>query len=165
MSPFYSLELCIQRGISFLVPLPFTSFLFSAICKASSDNHFAFLFLGDGFDYHLLYNVKNFRPWFFRHSLLDLILWIYFSLPSLLLFGICIQMGLSFLISFAFHVSLFSAICKASSDNHFAFFHFFFLGMVLIPASCKVSWTSIHSSSVTLTIRSKPFHLFVTFTV
>ena len=81
MSPFYSLELCIQRGISFLVPLPFTSFLFSAICKASSDNHFAFLFLGDGFDYHLLYNVKNFRPWFFRHSLLDLILWIYFSLP------------------------------------------------------------------------------------
>ena len=25
---------------------------------------------------------------------------------------------------------LFSAICKASSDNHFAFVHFFFLGMV-----------------------------------
>ena len=28
---------------------------------------------------------------------------------------------------------LFTAICKASSDNHFAFLHFFFLGMVLIP--------------------------------
>ena len=28
---------------------------------------------------------------------------------------------------------LFSAICKASSDSHFAFLHFFFLGMVLIP--------------------------------
>ena len=37
-------------------PLPFASLLFSAICKASSDNHFAFLFLGDGFDHRLLYN-------------------------------------------------------------------------------------------------------------
>ena len=45
---------------------------------------------------------------------------------------------------------LFSAICKASSDNHFAFLHFFFLGMVLIPASCTMSWTSIHSSLGTL---------------
>ena len=34
--------------------LPFTSLLFSAICKASSDNHFAFLFLGDGLDHCLL---------------------------------------------------------------------------------------------------------------
>ena len=33
---------------------------------------------------------------------------------------------------------LFSAICKPSSDNHFAFLHFFFLGMVLIlpPVRC-----------------------------
>ena len=41
---------------------------------------------------------------------------------------------------------LFSAICKASSDNHFAFLHFFFLGMVLISTSCTMSWTSVHSS-------------------
>ena len=34
---------------------------------------------------------------------------------------------------------LFTAICKASSDNHFAFVHFFSLGMVLIPASCTMS--------------------------
>ena len=40
---------------------------------------------------------------------------------------------------------LFSAICKASADNHFAFLHFFFLGMVLITASCTMSWTSVHS--------------------
>ena len=46
--------------------------------------------------------------------------------------------------------SLFSAIWKSSSDNHFAFVHFFFLGVVLIPASCTVSQTSIHSSSGTL---------------
>ena len=42
---------------------------------------------------------------------------------------------------------LFSAICKASSDNHFAFLHFFFLGVVLITASRTMSWTSIQSSS------------------
>ena len=45
---------------------------------------------------------------------------------------------------------VFTAICKASSNNHFAFSHFFFLGMVLIPASCTMSWTSVYGSSVTL---------------
>ena len=45
---------------------------------------------------------------------------------------------------------LFAAICKASSDSCFDFLHFFFLGMVLIPASCTVSQTSVHSSSGTL---------------
>ena len=38
---------------------------------------------------------------------------------------------------------LFTAICKASSENHFAFLHFFFLKKVLITASCKRSWTSV----------------------
>ena len=32
---------------------------------------------------------------------------------------------------------LFSAICKVSPGNHFAFLHLFFLGMVLITASCQ----------------------------
>ena len=45
---------------------------------------------------------------------------------------------------------LFSAICKAFSDNHFAFLHFFFLRMVLITASCTMSQTSVHSSSCIL---------------
>ena len=45
---------------------------------------------------------------------------------------------------------LFSTICKASSDNHFAFLHFFFLGMVLITASYTMLWTSLHSPSGTL---------------
>ena len=45
---------------------------------------------------------------------------------------------------------LFSAICKSSSDNHFAFLHFFFLGTVLITASCTMSRTPVHSSSDTL---------------
>ena len=45
---------------------------------------------------------------------------------------------------------LLSAICKSSSKKHFAFLHFFFLEMVFITASCTMSWTSIHSSSGTL---------------
>ena len=43
----------------------------------------------------------------------------------------------------------FSAICKACSDNCFAFLHFFFLGMVLITASCTKSRTSVHSMDLT----------------
>ena len=34
---------------------------------------------------------------------------------------------------------LFTAICKSSSDNHFAFLCFFSMGMVLIPFSCTMS--------------------------
>ena len=73
--------------------------------------------------------------------------WVYFSFSPL---------PLAFLLSSA---------CKASSDNHFAFLHFFFLGMVLIPVSYTVSCTSIHSSSGTVSIRSNPLNLFVIFTV
>ena len=40
-----------------------------------------------------------------------------------------------------------SAICKASSDNHFAFLLFFFFWMVLFTISCTILWTSVHSSS------------------
>ena len=57
------------------------------------------------------------------------------------------------------------AVSKASSDNHFAFFIFFSLGMILIPASCTIAWTSVHRSSGTLSIRSNPSNLFVTSTV
>ena len=47
-----------------LSPLLFASLLSSAICKASSDNHFAFLqrkflFLWEGFVRCLLYNITN----------------------------------------------------------------------------------------------------------
>ena len=60
----------------------------------------------------------------------------------------CIQMGISFLL-LCFSL-LTSVICKASSDNNFALFHFSFLGMVLDIASCSMLWNSIHSSSGTL---------------
>ena len=45
ISPCYSLELCIIWVYLSFSPLPFTSLLSSAICKASSDNHLAFLVL------------------------------------------------------------------------------------------------------------------------
>ena len=60
ISPCDSLGLCIQMGISSLF-----SFDFHFSSFHSSDNHFAFfafLFLGDGLDCCLLYNVRNFCP-------------------------------------------------------------------------------------------------------
>ena len=71
---------------------------------------------------------------------------------------LCIQISISFLFSFTFLSSSFLSYLKASSDIHFAFLHFFFLGMVLITAS-------IHRFSGTLSIRSNPWNLFVTSTV
>ena len=62
ISPCYSLELCIQMGTFSFSPFSLASLLLSTICKASSDNHFTFLyffFLGDGLDHWPLYNVMN----------------------------------------------------------------------------------------------------------
>ena len=59
-------------------------------------------------------------------------------------------MGVSFLFSFACHSLLFSTICKAFTDNHFALLHFFFLEMILVTVYCTVLQSSIHSSSGTL---------------
>ena len=74
---------------------------------------------------------------------------------------------------------LFLAICKAKplnyngkhsfpmaqKDRHFAFLHLFFLGMVLVTASCTMSRTLVHSLSGTLSIRSGPLNLLLTSTV
>ena len=54
-----------------------------------------------------------------------------------------------------------SAICKASSDNHFPFLHLFFLWMVLMVL-CNV--TNRHPQFFRHSIRSKPLNLFVTST-
>ena len=64
ISPCYSLKVCIQMGISFLFSFAFHSLLFTAICKASQTAilPFVFLFLGDGLDPCLLYNVTNLSP-------------------------------------------------------------------------------------------------------
>ena len=49
--------------------------------------------------------------------------------------------------SLPFTSLLFSAVCKASSDNHFAFLHFFCFGMVLVTTSCAMFGTSFRTSS------------------
>ena len=51
------------------------------------------------------------------------------------------------------------AICKASSEDYFAFLLFFFCWMALFTASCTILWTSVHSSSGTLFTRSKTLNL------
>ena len=57
---------------------------------------------------------------------------------------------------------LFTAVRKASSDNHFAFLHFFSWrwSWPLPPVQCH--WTSIYSSSNILSIRSNPLNVFLT---
>ena len=57
---------------------------------------------------------------------------------------------------------LFSAICKTSSENHFVFLYFLFLGMVLVTTYCTMVWTPIHTSLGTLQTSSSPLNLFTT---
>ena len=63
---------------------------------------------------------------------------------------LCIHMDISFFSPLLLASLLFTAICKASPDSHFAFLPFFSMGIVLIPVSCTMSRTSAHSSSGTL---------------
>ena len=52
---------------------------------------------------------------------------------------LCIQMFISFFSPLLFASLLFTAIFKDPLGSHFAFLHFFFWGMVLIPVSCTMS--------------------------
>ena len=74
---------------------------------------------------------------------------------------LCIQYDMSFCISLDFRF-FFLSIFKASSDNHIAVFHFFFLGMVLVTASSTMLQTSVHSSSVTLSTSYNSMNQFIT---
>ena len=83
-TPCYSLEVCIQLDISFFSPLSFTSLLFSAICKACSDNHFAFFISFSWGWFWSLPPVQCYEPSSIVLQALclsDLIPWIYLSLP------------------------------------------------------------------------------------
>ena len=65
ISPCCSLELCIQMGIPFLFCFAFHFSSFHSYFQGLLRQpfcFFAFLFLGDGLDSCLLYNVTNFRP-------------------------------------------------------------------------------------------------------
>ena len=71
ISPCYSLELWIQMSISFLFFLLCLSLLFFSQLFVSPRQTnilpFAFIFLANGLDHCLLYNVMNLHPQFFRH--------------------------------------------------------------------------------------------------
>ena len=104
-------------------------------------------FLKRSLDFPILLFFSISLHWSVRNAFLSLLAiiwnsafkWVYLSFSSL-----------------PFTSLLFTAICNVSSDKHFAFFHYFSLGMVLIPAFSTMSWTSVHSSSDTLPIRSNP---------
>ena len=71
ISSCYSLELCIQMLISFLFSFAFSfSFLSQLFVMPVRQPFclFAFVFLGDGLDHCLLYNIMNLCPQFIRHS-------------------------------------------------------------------------------------------------
>ena len=64
-------------------------------------------------------------------------MWGYSSSPrGAYIFPFCLYLFFSPLL---FASLLFTTICKASPDSHFAILHFFSMGMVLIPVSCTMS--------------------------
>ena len=72
--------------------------------------------------------------------------WGSLSYLSLLFFGTLHSDDFIFLFLLCFSL-LFTAICKASSDSHFAFFHSFFLGTVFIPSFVVAASICIPSNS------------------
>ena len=70
ISPCYSLE--VYDGYIFPFLLCLSLLFFSQLSVSLLRQPFClfeFLFLGDGLDHSLLYNVKNLHPQFFRHSI------------------------------------------------------------------------------------------------
>ena len=60
------------------------------------------------------------------------------SCLSLLFSGTLRLVGCTFPFLPCFSLLLSSAICKASSDNHFPFLHLFFFGMILFSSLCNI---------------------------
>ena len=67
------------------------------------------------------------------------------SYLSLLFFGTLHSQGYIFPFLLCLSLFFFSQLFVRPPQKHFAFLHFFFLGMVLIPASCTISQSSVHS--------------------
>ena len=80
------------------------------------------------------YHALNLGWRFVSYMILYMFQWGRLFYLFLLFFGCysfrCLYLSISPLL---FASLLFTPICKASSDSHFAFLHFFSLGMVLIP--------------------------------
>ena len=92
--------------------------------------------------------------------------WGSLSYFSLLFFGTLYSDGYSFPFLLCFSLLFFSELfVRPSQTAILLFLHFFSMGMVLIPVSCTMSRTLFHSSSGTLSIRSRPLNLILTSTV
>ena len=68
-----------------------------------------------------------------------------FLISSCYSLELCIQMFKFSFSTLLFMSLLFTAIWKASPDSHFAFLHFFSMGMVLIPVSYTTTAKSLRS--------------------
>ena len=88
-----------------------------------------------------------------------------FSYFSFLFFETMHSDGHIFPFLLCFSLLFFSQLFVRPPQTDILLFYFLFLGMVLLPAFCTMSRTSIHSSSGTLPIRSSPLNLFLTSTV
>ena len=104
----------------------------------------------------LAWNIPLISPIFLKRylSLSHSIVFLYFFIvhwrKPYLFFLFCVTLhSVDYICPLLLCLALFfpSAICKASSDNHFAFLHYFFFGIILVIASCTVLWNSVHWSS------------------
>ena len=81
------------------------------------------------------------------------------------IFGTQHSNGYIFPFLLCFSLLFFSQLFVRPPQTAILLFVFLLHGMVLIPVSCTMPWTSVHSSSGTLSIRSSPLNLFLTSTV
>ena len=72
----------------------------------------------------------------------------------LLFFGTLHSNGNIFPFLLCLLLLFFSQLFVRPPQTSICFFHFFSMGMLLIPVSCTMSWTSVHSSSCTLSDQS-----------
>ena len=98
------------------------------VCVAWNVPLVSLIFLKRSLVFPILWFSLIFLHWLLRKSFLSLLAILWNSAFR------CLHLSFSPLL----FTSLFSAICKASSDSHFAFLHLFFLGMVLIQVKMQV---------------------------
>ena len=138
-------------------------FLYSSLCILATSSYYLLLLLGP---YHffpllcpslhkMLLDIFNFLEEIFSLSHSIVFLYFFALIPEegfltspCSSLELCIQMGYNFPFFLCLLLLFFSELFVR--PLHFAFLHLFFLGMVLITASCTMSQTSVHSSSGTL---------------
>ena len=149
------------------------TFLCTVLCILAMSSKSLLLLLGP---YHfcplLCPSSHEMFPWYLQFSWRDHSSFLLYYFPlflcyfPLFLFAILWNSAFSWvylsLSPLPFTSFLFSAIFKTSSDNHFVFLHFFFLGMVLVPPPLQCYEPSSRVLQTLLSTKSNPLNLFVT---